>query len=630
MMDTMWGKDSAVIEPMTSADMYSRPRPTSASLFILLWTILIALLLCPATSWADGTDLGPEDVLLVVNNNSPISKSVAYEYRRHYPQITEEQVVYLTGLPDAAAYFSTPANEIITRQQFENQIAQPIRNHLIATGLVDDIYCIITTAGMPYRIGDTTYANVVMPAASNPIQTLDNRNKVDAASVESELSVLWQIDPALDAARRAPTANRLVNPYQGYCSDIRNWAGQRDMRNRRNNFNWSSSTLWRVDKHPQVEGEYDIFKYGLCGFSGLSRQMSPADIYLVARLDGPRGQGKYPQPLFAIVDMLERAADASSDAVGYNPSQAMVVIDDNNPNAGYNYAYSKVLNFPPQYNWLNCSTQTTPPGAEEFTGGLFNEANHYKRAFQWLTGTTEEPGGLLTIHTFQHGLGGTVIWDGTNVVMNQNFLNGSQKLISLQTYGRNGADGRSAHYLTTLGPDGGPLFECAPGAIFTSLESFNAVTMFTDVETGQGKIAEFIEIGGTAAVGHAFEPEVSALPQNDFLLCNLLRDENDDGIGDLTLVEAVYSALPYLSWAEVMIGDPLMRFHEGPGDTVLLETIPEDTNRDGIVTIKDLSRVKPLMAKHIGQPGYVPQADVNRDGYINFEDISRIKARLLE
>jgi hypothetical protein len=159
-----------------------------------------------------------------------------------------------------------------------------------------------------------------------------------------------------------------------------------------------------------------------------------------------------------------------------------------------------------------------------------------------------------------------LFWDDTTAIMNQGYLGQGMALLGLLTYGRNAGDGRPYNYLLTSGPGGGPLFTCAPGAVFASHESFNGVTMFTDAAPrAQALLAEFIQIGGSGAVGHAFEPERLALIQGDYLLRNWSRDDNGDGVGDLSLVEACFSAMPFLSWSEYVIGDPLMRLHAGPG-----------------------------------------------------------------
>ena len=202
------------------------------------------------------------------------------------------------------------------------------------------------------------------------------------------------------------------------------------------------------------------------------------------------------------------------------------------------------------------------------------------------------------------------------------FLGPDRGIAALLTYGMNGQDRRGADYLYTSGPYGGPAFQCAPGAVFSSLESYNATTMFTTPATGQGKIVDFIEIGGTAAVGHAFEPEGSGLIQGDYLLKNYLRDDDNDGVGDLTLVEAAYTAMPYVSWTPVVIGDPLTRLRRGPGGLVSVVEIPGDVDGDGRVGRLDVAAVMNGAGTAIGGEGYDPAADLDHDGVIGAADVN--------
>lgn len=585
---------------------------------------------CPSGLLAAPNPLGPSDVLILVNGSSPVSRSVADLYRRYYPAIAANQVVTLSGLPDSASLTATPANEIITRTQFETLIAAPVRNHLISNNLVNSIYCLITTAGMPYRIEDsnqTSYANAVTPAGSDANLVLTNRVNIDAASVESELAFLFQIDPALtpgSAGPGVPLKNRVVNPYQGYRSPIKSWGGIRDILTRRTQFRWDLRNLWKISGHAYIEGGYDS-----CSCSANGRIMSPADIYLVARLDGPHVSNVY--PIFAVKQMLDRAAAVSNPTpphtrfVGYSPSTSALVIDSTPPPAASELSQTTSYNYPGGTTFLSFETNPVPPGKESYTGCSNcprGTANHYDVLFSWLTGlppTAGAAGSQPMIIPF----GGTAVWDDTTSIMNSSdpFFPSGTGLIGLTTYGRNGNDGRPATYLMTGGPGGGPLFPCAPGAVFTSIESFNAVTMFTETPTSQAKIAEFIQMGGTAAIGHALEPCQDAIVQVEYLYANLLRDDDGDGVGDLSLVEAAFTAIPYLSWTEVVIGDPLMRLRTGPGGPVsLLNTCPTDINGDGFTGYADRLRVLYSYNTLLGDPKYNPAADVNQDGFVGYYD----------
>jgi hypothetical protein len=245
--------------------------------------------------------------------------------------------------------------------------------------------------------------------------------------------------------------------------------------------------------------------------------------------------------------------------------------------------------------------------------------------FSWLTGQPPLAGGTLA-QPVSASFGGTLVWDDTLAIMSDQSTVYPQggALIGLTTYGRNGGDGRPATYLMTGGPGGETLFDCAPGAVFTSLESYNALTMFVDVPTNQAKIAEFIQMGGSAAIGHAFEPAQDAIVQVEYLFGNLLRDDDGDGVGDMCLAEAAFSAMPYLSWSEVLIGDPLMRYRSGPGGEINThDSCPTDLDGDGVTGFGDYLIIYAAFNAKLGSPKYNPASDVNRDGFVNFIDVSR-------
>ena len=82
----------------------------------------IIFLVLLVSSYAYGR-LGPQDVIILVNQNSPTSRYIAKMYRQYYTQITDSQVLSLSGLADSSGPSATPADEIITRQQYNDLIA---------------------------------------------------------------------------------------------------------------------------------------------------------------------------------------------------------------------------------------------------------------------------------------------------------------------------------------------------------------------------------------------------------------------------------------------------------------------------------------------------------------------------
>jgi hypothetical protein len=344
-------------------------------------------------------------------------------------------------------------------------------------------------------------------------------------------------------------------------------------------------------------------------------------------LDGPRASGQY--PVFSVRKMLERSAAVSNPRyrgfVGYASSKGVVVIDHTPmPPAGGNLAATNIYNFPPVVDHLDQPLFPTPPGAD-YPGApaTWSQADHYARLYLWLTGLVAPTATTVqTATTF--GFGGKVLWDYTAAWPSSAAFPAGAGAVALLTGGRNSNDGRPATYLTTGGPNGGPLVTCVPGAIFASVESFNAVTFFTSTSTSQAKIAEFIGIGGSGAIGHAFEPELGATVQGDFVVENLMRDDDHNGLGDLCWAEAAFSGVPYLSWSEVVIGDPLMRLRTGPGAIVSLDARPGDVDGDNTVSYNDMFVLLGSYGATIGQPAYYVPADLTQDGVVDGEDLTLV------
>jgi len=208
-------------------------------------------------------------------------------------------------------------------------------------------------------------------------------------------------------------------------------------------------------------------------------------------------------------------------------------------------------------------------------------------------------------------------------------------VILLAGFGMNGDEGGSGSYLLDGGPEGGSLFNAVNGAVFTSIESFNAVTMFTNVGPNQGKIVDFITIGGSGAIGHAFEPIVDAIVDNEFLMYNLLADLDGDFIADLTFVEAAFTAIPYLSWTEVVIGDPLMQiYYNDQTDGTAWVQSDGDVNFDGKINVRDLRVLKRAMGGNLNSSNpaifglYNDLCDLNGDGKIDVRDIRVLKRNM--
>jgi hypothetical protein len=94
-----------------------------------------------------------------------------------------------------------------------------------------------------------------------------------------------------------------------------------------------------------------------------------------------------------------------------------------------------------------------------------------------------------------------------------------------------------------------------PGACFSSYESFNGRN-FNGANlgnrAGQGQICDFLRMGGTCAVGNAWEPFTIGCADERWVFDRYI-DHGDRWI------EAAYKGLRLISWMEVVVGDPLCK-----------------------------------------------------------------------
>ena len=111
-------------------------------------------------------------------------------------------------------------------------------------------------------------------------------------------------------------------------------------------------------------------------------------------------------------------------------------------------------------------------------------------------------------------------------------------------------------------------FEWLPGAVAVEYVSTSARTFVeppTDWTIGtwqdepstffagspQSMTGDLIREGASAAAGHVFEPYLMAIPRPFYVFPAYLEGK--------PLAEAFYVGMPYLSWMNIVVGDPLMR-----------------------------------------------------------------------
>jgi uncharacterized protein (TIGR03790 family) len=162
-------------------------------------------------------------------------------------------------------------------------------------------------------------------------------------------------------------------------------------------------------------------------------------------------------------------------------------------------------------------------------------------------------------------------------------------------------------------------FEIGNGAIFLTHESWNARSFDPSIQQNQGLLAEWLEIGGAAGLGHVSEPYNGSdnVTNEDLLFAGLLPPANSaHGTAGLTFVESAWNATRQISYVNTVIGDPLMKWQTW---------IPGDANLDGKVGVKDFYTLQGNWMKL----GDFNEGDFNGDGMINLADFNILRENWL-
>ncbi len=444
--------------------------------------------------------ISPAQVLVVYNSASADGTALKDYYLAAHPGIPAAHVF---DLNNAALLTHT-----ITYLDFVNLVRNPLRAFLDAPGPPEaaDIIALALIRPVPHRIFDINFgAGTVGDNPSGTVNVFLNGN-VTAASVDAELTLLWQNLSAGEAGGTMDSFadNVIVNPYFKQTNPIDSALFPRAGIKNAKTFVNVSNVAW---------------------FNGGAMPLTAGDIYLVCRVDACS--------LADAQAVVDRARD-----LYVNRAAVKVLLDEYGPCGQGDLDDDFLFN---------------PPAADPFFGGPDYEDTRdllvaggwtvrHDHAFTFITPALE-PGLLVGYASYgenhsANGCGENPAGDGTYI------------------FG----------------------FRFAPGAIFNTLESYNArglnglPTLFN-----QGQICDFINAGGTFGVGNVFEPFSVFVPDNEFLYQNFL-------VNGRTFAEAAWSGIPALSWQQVAVGDPLAR------------------------------------AAVINDPG-LPRGDMNGDGRVDGEDI---------
>lgn len=134
---------------------------------------------------------GPDNVLLVVNTNSPLSLRLG-EFYSNWHKLKPEQVCRI----------STSAAETVSRSVYDNEIAARIGACLTRSRRVEQTYYLVLTKGLPLRVS---------------AQQQGDWKLTDGAAVDSELTLLYAklkgTSPNLSGSLANPFLGRMNEPF---------------------------------------------------------------------------------------------------------------------------------------------------------------------------------------------------------------------------------------------------------------------------------------------------------------------------------------------------------------------------------------------------------------------------------
>jgi uncharacterized protein (TIGR03790 family) len=130
--------------------------------------------------------------------------------------------------------------------------------------------------------------------------------------------------------------------------------------------------------------------------------------------------------------------------------------------------------------------------------------------------------------------------------------------------------GSNDHYADRFTSHALPSNSWSPGALVETYVSTSARSFDNPPSYGQSLIADLIEEGVSGAKGYVYEPYSSAMANPSVLF--------DRYVAGYNLAESYFMASRYLSWMDVVIGDPKTTIQESQG-TLPVETLPVQLNR---------------------------------------------------
>lgn len=519
--------------------------------------------------------LRPEQVLVVYDSRISDSKAVAEYYAGSaaIPGGTQARPGTRRGVrvfdlaSTALPAMTTPD---IDRPTFKARLRDPLRTWLNTNDPSGQVRCLVMTRGLPFRLLNDGATSYVGDNPSLAGQFFTNA-QYSAASVDSELTLLYQDLDGNPPTTTQPYANgAILNPY---------WAGAMSRGLTTVTYSVPPIGGWTTARR-KAQRSFSILGGLPAGLwwgavplnspnstsAPSNAVLTPGDIYLVTRLDAAT--------LAGTTAMLDRSL-----AISPNVNSVALVLDESGSDGVANTVDNAELDNSAYPGGI------TSPG---YGGDDWEQA----------AGTLTADGRFAPSNVIYNAAGnntGFVV--GPNINYQGQGLVVSTPLLLLTHYGANSAGDAPGENTNPVAAQPARSsyvrsFNLAPGAAMNSMESYNGRCLggLTPL-VGQASIADFIDAGGTFAIGNVWEPFSMTIADSAQIVRNFY-------LGQLSWGEAAYTAVPFLSFQQIVIGDPLARVARST----------EDRTADGRITIDDLYAYE------------AAPADLNRSGTITDAD----------
>lgn len=524
------------------------------------FTCTSAIALVGVASTTVNAQLTPEQVLVIYDRNFTESVQIA-EYYAGSAKVPGGVGGVVGKRPDVKVFdlrsSGAPGNTFpdLNYTQFVNQVRNPIRTWLTANDPKGLIRCIVLCPRIPHRIFQAS----PMYAGDSPVSAGSSyaAGTYTTASIDSELTLLWQeLGGETAVAGGTKATGMILNPYWRSTVPI-------------SGYTTINRTAAKTFNQATTVPATTIGKYWTANtldpkILATPTNLAPGDVYLVCRLDGPS--------VAAIKGMIDRAQQ-----LVVNVNTASFVMDESGASAVTD---------------STANTEYDNQGENVVYGG-----DDYEQTRDAIIADNRFVAAKVRYNASSGAnsfvVGPLISYGGQGLIV-------SDPLLLLSSYGANSsfpAPGESPDLGTNVRTTYATSFNLAPGAVFTSMESFNGRDFWNLGQAAafpQQQAAAFLAAGGTFAIGNTWEPFTFSMPDDLQLAKNFF-------LGNLSWGEAAYSALPGLSFQQIVLGDPLARVVRSSDDLdgdnrITIEdlygwfaatTTRQDLNRSGTVTDAD-------------------------------------------